>query len=289
MSESQLTDDLRAALDEATAGMGATPGMAVRARAGGRRHRATRGLLAGVPVLALAAGAVVALHGSAPASGVGGSASGQPKVVTAAYVTKQVETALGNAANYIIRETADERYHGNFTTLIDPRTGTFYTKPGEGPGNSASWSSTYWVSGIQHWRETNVDYTQGTWSVSVERAHGTSTPPTALPVPGGTPSQLSQLLKKGKLKITGRHADVNGHQAIELSGGSGFETVTYWVDSQTYLPVRIVDEIHALHSSATSTSSVNEFWSPRASSLVKLVNDPVIPAGFRQVPAAPQG
>jgi hypothetical protein len=289
MNESQLTDDLRAALDEATAGMGATPGMAVRARASGRRRRATRGLLAGVPVLALAAGAVVALHGSAPASGVSGSASGQPKVVTAAYVTKQVETALGNAANYIIRETGDVAYHGTMTSLIDPRTGTFYTKPGDGPGNSASWSSTYWVNGIQHWRETDVDYTQGTWSVSNSSATGTSTPSTAPTVPGGTPSQLSQALKKGKLKLTGRHADVNGHQAIELSGGSRFETVTYWVDSRTYLPVRIVDEIHALHSSFASTSSVNEFWSPRTPALVKLVNDPVIPAGFRQVPAAPQG
>jgi hypothetical protein len=43
MNESQLTDDLRAALDEATAGLGATPGMAVLARASGRRRRATRG------------------------------------------------------------------------------------------------------------------------------------------------------------------------------------------------------------------------------------------------------
>ena len=67
MNESQLIEDLRSALDDATSQVGARPGLAERARAGGRRRRTARGLLAGVPAVALVAGAAFAVHGSAPA------------------------------------------------------------------------------------------------------------------------------------------------------------------------------------------------------------------------------
>ena len=68
MNESQMIEDLRSALDDATSHVGARPGLAERARAGGRRRRTVRGLLAGVPAVALAAGAAFAIHGSAPAA-----------------------------------------------------------------------------------------------------------------------------------------------------------------------------------------------------------------------------
>jgi hypothetical protein len=76
MNESQMIEDLRSALDDATSHVGARPGLAERARAGGRRRRTVRGLLAGVPAVALVAGAAFAVHGSAPAAtsaSVGGS------------------------------------------------------------------------------------------------------------------------------------------------------------------------------------------------------------------------
>jgi hypothetical protein len=68
MNESQMIEDLRSALDDATSHVGARPGLAERARAGGRRRRTVRGLLAGVPAVALAVGGVFAVHGSAPAT-----------------------------------------------------------------------------------------------------------------------------------------------------------------------------------------------------------------------------
>jgi hypothetical protein len=68
MDESQMIEDLRSALDDATSHVGARPGLAERARAGGRRRRTVRGLLAGVPAVALVAGAAFAVHGSAPAA-----------------------------------------------------------------------------------------------------------------------------------------------------------------------------------------------------------------------------
>jgi hypothetical protein len=68
MNESQLIEDLRSALDDATSHVGARPGLAERARAGGRRRRTVRWLLAGVPAVALVAGAAFAVHGSAPAA-----------------------------------------------------------------------------------------------------------------------------------------------------------------------------------------------------------------------------
>jgi hypothetical protein len=68
MNESQMIEDLRSALDDATSHVGARPGLAERARAGGRRRRTARGLLAGVPAVALVAGAAFAVHGSVPAA-----------------------------------------------------------------------------------------------------------------------------------------------------------------------------------------------------------------------------
>jgi hypothetical protein len=69
MNESQMIEDLRSALDDATSHVVARPGLAERARAGGRRRRTVRGLLAGGPAVAvaLAVGAAFAVHGSAPA------------------------------------------------------------------------------------------------------------------------------------------------------------------------------------------------------------------------------
>jgi hypothetical protein len=309
MNESQLTDDLRAALDEVTAGLRATPGMAVRARAKGRRRRTTRGLLAGVPVLALAAGTVVALHGSAPASGVGvgdsvsANASGQSKAVTEAYVVKRAEAALANADNYILTETGIGAYERLTSSMIDPRTSSFYTRPGNDQvGKSATWSGTYWRNGYQHFWATDVNYTNRTWWSNDESSTGKSTPNTAPVTPGGSPSDFAQDLKDGVLKLTGRRAEINGRQAIELVRGSKLPpnippqlakklakaiakhrllptgSASFWIDAQTYLLLRI----------GTGSGTVNETWTPRTPALTQLVNHPVIPAGFRHISAPPE-
>jgi hypothetical protein len=308
MNESQLTDDLRAALDEATAGLRATPAMAVRARASGRRRRTTRGLLAGVPALALVAGAAVALHGSAPASSVSlrVGASGQPKAVTEAYVVKRAEAALANADNYILTETGIGAYERTESSMIDPRTSSFYTRPGNDQvGQSATWSGTYWRNGYQHFWAVDVNYTNRTWWSDDESSTGKSTPNTAPVTPGGSPSDFVKALKDGELKLSGRRAEINGRQAIELVAGPNLPSVVnmssqlakkmlearakydkshgggsgYWIDAQTYLLLRM----------GTGSGAVNETWTPRTPALTKLVNHPVIPAGFKQVPAPKEG
>jgi hypothetical protein len=303
MNESQLTDDLRAALDEATAGLRATPGMAVRARASGRRRRTTRGLLAVVPALALAAGAAVALHASGVGDSVSANASGQPKAVTQAYVVKRAEAALANADNYILTETGIGAYERLTSSMIDPRTSSFYTRPGNDQvGQSATWSGTYWRNGYQHFWAVDVNYTNRTWWSSDESSTGKSTPNTAPVTPGGSPSDFVKALKDGELKLSGRRAEVNGRQAIELVAGPNLPSVvnmspqmakkmaknlakaiakshaSFWIDAQTYLLLRI----------GTGSGTVNETWTPRTPALTQLVNHPVIPAGFRHISAPPE-
>jgi hypothetical protein len=98
MNESQMIEDLRSALDDATSHVGARPGLAERARAGGRRRRTVRGLLAGVPALALVAGAAFAVHGSAPAAtsaSVGGSTT--PQVVTSTGAVMPAHSAASSS------------------------------------------------------------------------------------------------------------------------------------------------------------------------------------------------
>jgi hypothetical protein len=289
MNDSQLTEDLRAALDEVTASVGAKPGLAARARAAGRRRRVTRGLAAGVPALALAAGAAVALHGSAPAStgaptiaSTSGTASAsapsasaspvKPKVETVAYVKKQIEAALANASNYMIRTVqSGGGYPRASTSWTDPRTSAFYSVPGDGPGKSASWI----IENNQQWRDTEVDYTEGTWSVALMDAPGTYKPDIA----GGSPTELAQMIKMGFYKIVG-HGTVNGHDAIKLFRDWGPFDETIWIDASTYEPVHIVKW---LNGKSPLTITIDEFWGPRTPSLVKLVNNPVIPAGIKQV------
>jgi hypothetical protein len=94
MNESQMIEDLRSALDDATSHVGARPGLAERARAGGRRRRTVRGLLAGVPAVALVAGAAFAVHGSAPAAT---SASATPQVVTSTGVVMPAHSAASSS------------------------------------------------------------------------------------------------------------------------------------------------------------------------------------------------
>jgi hypothetical protein len=286
MNESQMIEDLRSALDDATGHVGARPGMAQRARAGGRRRRAVRGLLAGVPAVALVAGAAFAVHGSAPAAtsaGAGVRGSATPQVVTAAYVAKQVEANLAGASNYIIRTVTNSYPGGPITAWTDPRSGAYYDVQGAGSTRSLSWLSTHYVKGSLPLSETDVFYANSTWDETVLPADGTSTPTQGLDVPGGVPAQLAQELKSGKFTIKG-HGHVNGHDAIELWHDFGPVEVAIWVDSKTFQPVRFARTLLPPVVPTDFTVTDDEFWTPRTAALVNLVNNPKIPAGFKRVP-----
>jgi hypothetical protein len=291
-SESQIVGDLRSALDDEVENLRAQPGAAQRARTRARRRRAARGLLVGVPTVALATGLVIAAQSSTPgpttsATGTStrsaGPTTSNPQVETAAYITKHVEAALANADHYIIRETTQSYSGGIYTGWTDPRTGSSYAAQGAGSGKVLSWNSTFYVNDVLHWRTTEADYSSHTWFVSVIHAAGPiqGAPPNGPDVPGGSPAQLKKGLADGTMRVVG-HGYVNGHHATELRASLGVITLEVWVDSHTYQPVR---EVKSFGGGLNDVLVFNDSWIPRTPALVSLANHPQIPAGFTRVPA----
>ena len=270
------------------------PGAAQRARSRARRRRTARGLLAGVPAVALATGLVLAMQNNTrgPATSATGttaspaapaaSAASQPAVETAAYVTEHVEAVLANANHYIIRETTNSYSGGTYTSWTDPRTGSAYAVHGTGSRKVLSWNSAYFVKRVLHWSTTEADYSTHTWFVSVIHAAGPVQGPLPKPADGNdvSPAQLRKWLKDGTMRVVG-HGHVNGHQATALRAQLAIGTLKIWVDSQTFEPVR---EISALGAGQRHTLVFNESWVPRTARLVSLANHPQVPAGFTQVP-----
>ena len=295
MNDSKLIEELNSALDEQAASVRSTPDAAQRARARARRRRTVRGLVAGVPAVALAAGLVVAAQGRpAPATSAtsanratstarpAGTTAASPRYVTAAYVTRQVEAALANADHFIIRDETGSYPGGTLTEWTDPRTGSTYSVQGTGAQRTLAWNSTFYVKKVLHWKTVEADYSSHTWFVSIIHAAGPiqGAPPSGPDVPGGSPAQLQEMLKKGLLHIAG-HGTVNGHKATELKGNTGPVTLTVWVDSTTYQPVRYIRDFGKNLGSLV----FNETWMPRSPALVHIANTPRIPAGFTRVPA----
>jgi hypothetical protein len=288
-SESQMLAELRSALDEEAGHLRVPPGAAQQARTRARRRRTARGLLAGVPAVALAVGLVVATqsHSRGPAAATGpvSSAPAGPAVETAAYVTRHVEAALANADHYIVRDTTSSYAGGTYTSWTDPRTGSSYATQGTGSHMVLSWNSSYFAHRILHWRTTEADYFTHTWSVSVIHAAGPVQGRLTTPADGGVlgPAQLKKWLKEGTMRVVG-HGQVNGHHATELRARLGIITMEFWVDSRTFQPVRTIRSFGG----GLKTSLVsNESWIVRTPHLVRLANHPQIPAGFTRV-AAPR-
>jgi hypothetical protein len=293
-SEPPVIAELRSALDEEAGDLRVPPGAAQRARSRARRRRTARGLLAGVPAVALATGLVLAMQNNTrgPATSATGttaspaapaaSAASQPAVETAAYVTEHVEAVLANANHYIIRETTSSYSGGTYTSWTDPRTGSAYAVQGTGSRKVLSWNSAYFVKRVLHWSTTEADYSTHTWFVSVIHAAGPVQGPLPKPADGNdvSPAQLRKWLKDGTMRVVG-HGHVNGHQATALRAQLAIGTLKIWVDSQTFEPVR---EISALGAGQRHTLVFNESWVPRTARLVSLANHPQVPAGFTQVP-----
>ena len=109
------------------------------------------------------------------------------------------------------------------------------------------------------------------------------------PVPSGavggdydSPAQVKQWLDKGVGKIVG-HPYVDGHHTVELSISAGpVKTFVVFADVHTYQVVRTIDYFNQLPQSPPITADYT--WVPRTPAMVKLVNNPVIPAGFTEVP-----
>ena len=288
MSESQIVDSVREAVDEATEGLRIPAGAAARARARGRRRRAARGLFAVIPAVGLIAGVTVALHGGGgvPSREAASAPGSSPTVQTDAYIIHHVEAALGNADNYLIATSATSGPGQITTTYEDPSTGT-----GRSVVSGSGDKVTYWiqthVSGDEdHWRTTYVDYTNHTWWTKTSHSGplGQDTSGLIALAADSTPADLSKALAIGEVGV-GLKGEVDGHAAIELVYAGKLakkaNAVHFWVDAKTYQPVEIVSPPF------TSASTITESWIPKSAANVAQTDKPQIPPGFRQVPPSP--
>jgi hypothetical protein len=267
-----------------------------------RRGLAVRGL-AGVAVLAVAVvGSLaaashtgttgsVAGHASArTATGKAAAKSASPATVeTVAYVEKHIAAAASSVNNYLVKSRLNTSSVGTpsveITIWTDPRTGNTMLLQGSGAGRLTYWEHDYFDSHrVLHWDQTQVNYGPRTWWNYNMHAAG----PIQGPVPSGAiggnypgPAQIKQWLDKGVGKIVG-HPYIDGHHTIELSISAGsVKTSVIFADVHTYQVVRTIDYFN--QQSDAPPIKANYQWVPRTPAMVKLVNHPVIPAGYTQV------
>jgi hypothetical protein len=284
MNDAQLAEDIRAALDEATAGLKVPAGAAARARARSQRRRVGRGLLAVVPAAGVVAGVAIAVHsGTAPAGRAIAPPAPPGTVQTDAQVTRQVEAVLATADRFIIETSASSGPGQVTTTYLDLVTGTTRSVV-SGSGDKV----TYWiqvhVSGNEdRWRTTYVDYTNRTWWTKTSHSGPLGRNTSGIPALSAQtpPSQIRKALAAGELRI-GLKGQVNGRPAIELVYAGKLaakaDAMRYWVDAATYEPVQI--DMPPF----TAASTISESWIPKTASNVAQTDKPHVPAGFRRVP-----
>ena len=308
--ETQLSRDLR----ELTAGESFTPDLAAIRQRAGQRHRrglALRGTAAAGAAVLAAGGVFAGLHGTggttastavgktaaprvgaaASRPGAAGATGGRPTAVTVAYVTAQVKSALGNVNKYIVQDDQVQTGPGGDSDVIltDPRTSNAYEVLRDSSGESLAWLSTYLVNRVLTWKDIEADYSTHTWFVDVFHAAG--------PIQGSTagatstvmtPAEIKGWLDSGRLTIIG-HKVIDGHQTIGLRQPWARGYREMWVDSTTFLPVRLITADFADQKGPLRNVMLvdNESWLPRTQSLLDEVNQVHIPAGFTRV-APPQ-
>jgi hypothetical protein len=303
--ETQLHHDLR----DLVSGQPFTPDLETIGRRARQRHRralALRGATTGTVAVLAVGGVFAGVHaagGGTPAKTPSAAPRGAPAVQrastvaparteTVAYVTARVKSALGNVNNYILR--SDQVQTGpdgdSATNWTDPRTGNDYEILYDATaGKSVAWLSTYLVHRVLTWKDIEADYSTRTWFVLVFHAAG--------PIQGSTagatssvmtPADIKEWLDAGKLKIIG-HQYIDGHHTIGLRQpwATGYREL--WVDSRTFLPVRLITADFAnLKVPMRNVRLVaDDTWLPRTQQLLTMVNHVHIPAGFTQV-APPQ-
>jgi hypothetical protein len=297
--ETQLGHDLR----QLAAGQPFTPDLEEIRRRARRRHRrglALRGATAAGAAVLVTGGLVIGLHGTGAGTTAGTTAAAKARTtaspavpaVTVAYVTRQVTIALANVNNYVFYSSQVQTGPNGDTARnwTDPRTGNDYEILHDASnGTSLAWLSTYLVNRVLTWKTIEADYSTRTWFTSVMHAAG--------PIQGSTagatssvmtPAAIKAWLDSGKLKIIG-YQDINGHHTVGLRSpwADGYREL--WVDSRTFLPVRVITADFADQNGPLKNVLLisNDSWLPRTKSLLTMVNQVHIPAGFRQV-APPQ-
>jgi hypothetical protein len=297
--ETRLRDDLR----HIVAGHPFTPDIEAIERQGQRQRRrgfAVRGL-AGLAVLGVAAvGSLAAVtHGgttgrvagqAATRTAVGkpaAKAAGPAKAETVAYVEKQIAAAALNLNDYLVksRQNTSSIPSIEITIWTDPTTGNTMLLQGSGASRVAYWEQDYYDSDrVLNWDETQVNYGPSTWWNQDQKVGGPIQGPLPTGPVGGdydTPGQVEQWLAQGMGKIVG-HPYVDGHHTVELSISAGpAKTYVLFADVRTYQVVRTIDYFNQAPGYPPITADYQ--WVGRSPAMVKLVNHPVIPAGYTQV------
>jgi hypothetical protein len=305
MTDSELIEHLRAALDDEAADLRVLSGAALRARSRGRRRRAVRGLFVGLPAVAVATGLVIGAQT--------GQAPGNPSI-TADYVTTHAEAALDHADGYIER-TTQQFPGGSITTLRDPQTsameqtiivGARVTVCWSAPSNPSatkapnSGTDTKNLTGAPgtgntafdgSWRNTCVDHVARGWWEQAARepwpvarqAIGSRT----LLTPLSDPYQIEVALKSGQVEVLGR-GEMAGRDAILLQVTARAGGVTMlWIDAQTYQPIHVnlpdgTPGATPVPDAADTGAGLDVVWLPKTASLLAEVETPQIPADYVQ-------
>jgi hypothetical protein len=286
MSESQVAEALRLALDEETAGLTARPDAARLARRRGRRRRTARGLLVGVPAVALVAGgAAFAAHGA----GTSSPTASHPAALDAAYVTKHVESQLSSSSyldKYIIKNTVTPNPIPGTSPVnwYDPATGNSQTVEKSAKGTVTAWAT---YNPNQPYKFTVLNTAAKTVSTSASAQKGNARPqPTEL-LPGPPPELLTagpslsasqfKAMAKGGASIVGKGV-IDGQPVIDLRPNTGTKMVyDYWVTPRTFQLLKVVER--TTDQNGTTYTSTADFL-PRTKSLAAQVNTPQIPPGF---------
>jgi hypothetical protein len=299
--ETQLSHDLH----QLASGKPFTPDLAEikqRARQLHRRSLTRRGATAAGAVALASGGLFFGVHGSSGGHAAAGpAASAAPSrsatagpaahAETVAYVAERVEAALTNVNNDIIRDDQVQTapINDSGTNWTDPRTGNeFEILTNSTTGKSLNWLSTSSANGVRTAHQVVADYSTRTWfavslRLSAALPQGSSVNASS---PVMTPAEIKTWLDSGKLAIVG-HQNINGQDTIGLRGPwlKGYREL--WVDSRTFLPVRVIVDYYANLGGPEQNMKLigNLTWLAPTESLVNMVNHVHIPTGFRQVTA----
>ena len=275
-----VTDQLRAGIERVPAHV--PPGLA---RSAYRRYRRRR-----VTVRSIAAAGSAVAAGIAAAVLLPGPAT--PASQDAAYVVSHVTQALGALPSNTIFFDRMTHGGGSWTTdrwrvLGRSRTEVF-TASGQLVSESGhlvtpTTSQAVWVD-YQHkywWRRVNSNgYGNARQGLPPGYTCGEDGPDIiGMDNAGQFAAWLRAEVSCGQLTTGGTEA-VDGVSAVRLTASNKQETLSYWVNPTTYLPVRVTVAIP----SGILMQDDLQWLRPTAANLAKL-NLPVPPAGFTQVPS----
>lgn len=300
MNETQIIDELHAALDDAAATVGLPAGAAERASGRARRRRLTHGLAAVVPAAGLAAALLVVLGGQPASVGTpAGNSAGthaplpkaapgaqHPRTLTVDYVTSRASAAARDLSNVIVKTTTNDTVTWSDSTIRAVRYKVFWRG-----GKLASDELETFTGGVikppaaigQLRHRVYVDYTSKTWWRLTDKTGTLKDIPLSgsLPVPEndshGVVTILGHRKLAGKDTILVKYAPPRGFKPTKSTLWS---TEYVWLDATSYLIVQT--KIYGLGPVEKLDFA---YLSPTPANLARFKLTP--PSGFKQVAPPP--